>query len=48
MTGDVVPAYKKGDKKILKNYSPISLLPVRGKISEKLIFLIKIKIKIFR
>ena len=36
--GNVVPVFKKGDKQILKNYRPISLLPVCGKILEKLIF----------
>ena len=36
--GNVVPVLKKGDKQILKNYRPISLLPVWGKIFEKLIF----------
>ena len=36
--GNIVPIRKKGDKEILKNYRPISLLPICGKIFEKLIF----------
>ena len=35
---NVVPVYKKGDKQCLKNYRPVSLLPICGKISERLIF----------
>ena len=34
--GNVFPVFEKGDKKILKNYHPISLRPVCGKIFEKL------------
>ena len=34
---NVTPIFKKGDKQ-LKNYRPISLLPICGKILEKLIF----------
>ena len=36
--GNVVPIFKKDDKQVLKNYHPISLLLVCGKIFEKLIF----------
>ena len=36
--GNIVPCYKKGDKQNLKNYRPVSLLPICGKIFERLIF----------
>ena len=36
--GNVVPVYKKGDKAIPKNYRPVSLLPVFGKLFEKCIY----------
>ena len=36
--GNIVPCYKKGDKQNLKNYRPISLLPICGKFFERLIF----------
>ena len=35
---NVVPVHKKDSKQLLKNYRPISLLPVFGKIFEKLLF----------
>ena len=35
---NVIPVHKKGDKQCLKNYRPVSLLPVCGKIFERLIF----------
>ena len=35
---NVVPIHKKEDKQLVKNYRPISLLPLCGKIFEKLIF----------
>ena len=34
----IVPAHKKNSSQILKNYRPVSLLPVCGKIFEKIIF----------
>ena len=35
---NVTPVHKKGDKQVIKNYRPISLLPICGKILEKVIF----------
>ena len=35
---NVIPVNKKGHKQVLKNYCPVSLLPICGKIFEKLIF----------
>ena len=35
---NVVAVHKKGDKQTLKNYRPISLLPICGKIFERLIY----------
>ena len=35
---NIVPVYKKGDKKIIDNYKPISLLAICGKILEKTLF----------
>ena len=35
--GNVLPIHKKGNRQLKKNYRPISLLPVCGKIFEKLI-----------
>ena len=36
--GNIIPVYKKNEKNLIKNYRPISLLPICGKIFEKLIF----------
>ena len=35
---NVTPIFKKGDKQLIKDYRPISLLPICGKILEKIIF----------
>ena len=35
---NVTPIFKKDDKQLIKNYRPISLLPICGKFLEKLIF----------
>ena len=37
-TANIVPIHKKGDKQTLKNYRPVSLLPICGKIFKRLIF----------
>ena len=36
--GNVVPIHKKDDKQNVKNYHPVSLLPICGKIFERLIY----------
>ena len=35
---NVVPVFKKGAKQLLKNHCPISLLPITGKIFERLLY----------
>ena len=35
---NVTPSFKKGDKQLIENYRPISLLPICGKCFEKIIF----------
>ena len=35
---DVVPIHKKENKNLLKNYRPISLFPIFGKMHERIIF----------
>ena len=36
--GNVVPIYKKDDKQNVNNYCPVSLLPICGKMFERLIY----------
>ena len=36
--GNIIPVYKKESKNYLKNYRPVSLLPIFSKIFERLIF----------
>ena len=35
---NIIPVHKKGYKHIINNYRPVSLLPICGKIFEKLLF----------
>ena len=35
--GDITPAYKKDDLTVIKNYRPISILPVVSKIFERIL-----------
>ena len=34
----IVPIHKEGDKQLLENYRPVSLLPICGKVFERIIF----------
>ena len=36
--GNLTPVHKKGDKNVIKNYRPVSLLPIMGKMFEKCIY----------
>ena len=36
--GNIFPIHKKRDKQVLKNYRPVSLLPIYGKVFERVIF----------
>ena len=38
MKANVVPVHKKNERNVIKHYRPISLLPICGKIFEKIIF----------
>ena len=38
----VTPIYKKGDSELLENYRPVSMLPIFGKLFEKIIYSIQL------
>ena len=38
LKSNVVPIHKKGDKQLLQNYQPVSLLPVCSKIFTRIVF----------
>ena len=35
---NIVPVHKKGDKQLLDNYRPVSLLPILRKVFEKILY----------
>ena len=37
-TGRISPVFKKGDERLIENYRPVSILPIFGKIIEKIIY----------
>ena len=37
-TGKITPLYKKGNKECISNYRPVSILPIFGKIFEKILY----------
>ena len=36
--GNIVPVHNKGNKQNIKNYHPVSLLPICGKVCERILF----------